>query len=115
MSVTTVGSGILNRTIGWLRAGYPPVGPQRGHIALLALYSAILRLLASFGCTPHRCRCRRSSQSLTIDHDGPAHHTERGHPLPERPSENTGLRCCCARCGADGMTWARRSAIDTAA
>ena len=40
MSVTTVGSGILNRTIGWLRAGYQPDAPQRGHIALLALYSA---------------------------------------------------------------------------
>lgn len=53
MIVTTVGSGILNRTIGWLRAGYPPVAPQRGHIALLALYSAdpsaarVLRLHAA--------------------------------------------------------------------
>ena len=26
MSVTTVGSGILNRMIGWLRAGYPAPG-----------------------------------------------------------------------------------------
>jgi hypothetical protein len=41
MSVTTVGSGILNRMIGWLRAGYPADAPQqRGHMALLALYSA---------------------------------------------------------------------------
>ena len=53
MSVTTVGSGILNRMIGWLRAGYPPDAPQPGHIALLALYSAdpsaarVLRLPAA--------------------------------------------------------------------
>ncbi|HVQ49819.1 MAG TPA: DUF3349 domain-containing protein [Mycobacterium sp.] len=40
MKVTTVGAGILNRMIGWLRAGYPQVAPQRGHNALLALYSA---------------------------------------------------------------------------
>ena len=41
MSVTTVGSRILNRMIGWLRAGYPPDAPQqRGRMAVLALYSA---------------------------------------------------------------------------
>ncbi len=54
MSVTTVGSGILNRMIAWLRAGYPTDAPQqRGHIALLALYNAdpsaarVLRLHAA--------------------------------------------------------------------
>ena len=54
MSVTTVGSGILNRMIAGLRAGYPTDAPrQGGHIALLALYSAdpsaarVLRLHAA--------------------------------------------------------------------
>ena len=53
MRVTTVGSGILNRTIGWLRAEYAPDAPQRGHIALVAWYSAdpsaarVLRLHAA--------------------------------------------------------------------
>ena len=53
MSVTTVGSGSLKRTIGWLRGGYPPDAPERGHMALLALYSAdpsaarVLRLHAA--------------------------------------------------------------------
>jgi hypothetical protein len=53
MSVTTVASGLLNRAIGWSRAGYPPNAPQHGHIALLALYSAdpsaarVLRLHAA--------------------------------------------------------------------
>lgn len=53
MSVTTVGSRMLNSTIGWLRAGYPPNAPQPGHIGLLALYSdpsaaRVLRLHARF-------------------------------------------------------------------
>ena len=70
MSVTTVASGMLNRAIGWLRAGYPPNAPQHGHIALLALYSADLLLLASFGCTPH-------VQAQTIFSEPDDHH--RGH------------------------------------
>lgn len=40
MNATKVGSGILKKTVSWLRAGYSPDAAQFGHVALVALCPA---------------------------------------------------------------------------
>ena len=36
----TLRSGMLNKIVGWVRAGYPTDAPQFGHVALVALCPA---------------------------------------------------------------------------
>jgi hypothetical protein len=40
MNATKVRSGMLNKTVAWLRAGYSPDASQFGHVALVALCPA---------------------------------------------------------------------------
>lgn len=40
MNGTTLRSGMLNKIVGWFRAGYPTDAPQFGHVALVALCPA---------------------------------------------------------------------------
>jgi hypothetical protein len=40
MNGTTLRSGMLNKIVGWFRAGYPTDAPQFGHAALVALCPA---------------------------------------------------------------------------
>lgn len=40
MKGTAVRSGMLNKAVAWLRAGYSPDAPQFGHVALVALSPA---------------------------------------------------------------------------
>ena len=40
MNCTTLRSGMLNKIVGWFRAGYPTDAPQFGHAALVALCPA---------------------------------------------------------------------------
>ncbi|HTQ16290.1 hypothetical protein [Mycobacterium sp.] len=44
MNRTAVRSGMLNKAIAWLRAGYSPGAPQLGHVALVALCPAQVRV-----------------------------------------------------------------------
>jgi len=37
MTDTAVRSGMLNKIVGWFRAGYPQDAPQFGHVAVIAL------------------------------------------------------------------------------
>ncbi len=40
MNRTTIRTGMLNKIVGWFRAGYPTDAPQFGHVALVALSPA---------------------------------------------------------------------------
>ncbi len=40
MNGTMARSGMLNKAVAWLRAGYPPEAAQFGHVALVALCPA---------------------------------------------------------------------------
>ena len=40
MNITTVFSGMLNKAVAWIRAGYCPDAPQFGHLAAVALIPA---------------------------------------------------------------------------